>query len=213
MIKSLLRSLAALLLVASHAGAQTARPLVSDADLLKEVGGIQLLHIVKGASVTTNAAISGGFQATIEGWIPENALKDDKRDGFDVSVSLAAGTTLREKPGGNPLASARLGALFDRVETKGNWVHVKRTGWIAAAAFASAPAPSAAPAAASAAPTQGIAATATTISAGTGLSAQPGGAPVATLEAPLHADVVEHRAGWARVRIDAWVNDAAVGNA
>jgi len=212
-IKSLAASVVALVIAALPASAQGSRPLLTDADLLKEVGGVQLLHVVKGAMVTTSAAISGGFQATIEGWIPENALKDDKRDGFDVAVSLASGTTLRDKPGGSALASARLGALFDRIETKSNWVHVKRTGWISAAAFAAAPAASAAPPAAAPAPTAGIAAAATTIAAGTSLSALAGGAPVATLEAPLHADVVEHRAGWARVRIDAWVRDGAVGNA
>ena len=197
-------ALSLVLILAVPSSGQAPRPLMVDADLLKEVGGIQLLHVVKGASVVTSAAISGGFQAMIEGWIPENALKDDKRDGFDVSVLLTAGTTLRDKPGGAPLASVRLGTLFDRVETKSNWVHVKRTGWISAVAFASTPVPSAAP-------TAGVAATATTIAAGTALASQAGGAPVATLEAPLHADVVEHKAGWARVRIDAWVRDAAVG--
>ena len=201
-------SILALLLVAfaARVPAQAPRPLVVDADLLKEPGGVQLLHILKGAPVTTGAASSGGFQATIEGWIPQDALKEDKRDGFDLSVSLSAGTTLRDKAGGAALASARLGALFDKVEVKANWVHVKRTGWISAVAFASTPAQQSAPAA-------GVAAVATTIATGSTLSAQPNGAAVATLEAPLHADVVEHKGGWARVRIDAWVKDAAVGSA
>ena len=110
------------------------------------------------------------------------------------------------KPGGAPLASARFGALFDLVEARNSWVHVKRTGWISAVAFANTPAPKSAP-------TAGVAAVATTIAAGTGLATQPGGAFAATLESPLHADVIEHKGGWARVRIDAWVKDAAVGSA
>ena len=205
-MKCLVRPLTILVVVALPSRGQAPRPLTVDADLLKEAGGTQLLHIVKGAAVVTGPANSGGFQATIEGWIPENALHDDKRDGFDISVSLAAGTTLRDKPGGTPLASARLGALFDRVEARNSWVHVKRTGWISAVAFANTPA-------ARAAPTAGIATIPTTIAAGTALASQPGGAAVATLESPLHVDVVEHKAGWARVRIDAWVRDAAVGTA
>jgi len=204
--KRLLFLCAVFLTSADRAAAQAPRPLVVDADLLKEPGGVQLLHILKGATITTGAPNSGGFQATIEGWIPENALRDDKRDGFDLSVSLAAGTTLRDKPAGAPLASARLGALFDKVEVKSNWVHVKRTGWISAVAFASTPAPKSAP-------TAGVAAIAQTIAAGTGLASQPGAPFAATLESPLHADVVEHKGGWARVRIDAWVKDAAVGSA
>jgi hypothetical protein len=204
------RNLSCLIFVLSVAAiplaAQAPRPLVAEADLLKEAGGVQLLHILKGAVVSVGAAVSGGFAATIDGWIPAKDLHDDKRDGFDISVLPAAGTTLRDGPAGKPLASARLGALFDKVETTGTWVHVKRTGWISAVAFAITPSTNSTPAA-------GVAAVATTIGAGTALLAQPNGAPAATLEAPLHVDVVEHRNGFARVRIDAWVRDAAVGSA
>jgi hypothetical protein len=211
---------ALLLCCAIPLAGQATRTLTADADLLKEPGGVQLLHILKGTAIVSGPSRGDGMQATIEGWIPENALHDDKRDGFDLSVSLAAGATLRDKPGGNPLASARLGALFDKIEAKNNWVHVKRTGWIAAAAFAALAAPAAAPVATGAvAPAKpqaapaGVLATPQTIAAGTALAATPGGAPLATLEAPLHVDVVEHRNGWARVRVDAWVRDAAVGSA
>jgi hypothetical protein len=169
------------------------------------------------------------MEATIEGWIPGNALRDDKRDGFDISVAPASGTTLRDKPGGAALASARLGALFDRLETKNNWVHVKRTGWVANSAFAApvvakaptpvaAPPPASAPKTAAPAPAKpatppGATPAATTVAAGSALAAQPGGSGVATLESPLHAEVIEHRGGWAHVKLDAWVRDAAVGNA
>jgi hypothetical protein len=207
---------AATLLAASAPPARAqVRPVAVEADLLKEPGGTQLLHILKGTSLVVAAAKGGGFPATIEGWIQENALHDDKRDGFDISVALPAGATLRDKPGGNPLASARLGALFDRVEARGGWVHVKRTGWVAAAAFS-------APAAATAAPGGGAprapaapggASTAATVAAGTVLAAQPGGSAAATLEAPLHASVLEHNGGWAHVQVDAWVRDGSLGNA
>ena len=201
--------------------AQAARSLAVETDLLKEPGGIQLLHMLKGTPLVATPARGGGFAATIDGWIPENALHDDKRDGFDISVSLPAGTTLRDKPGGNPLASARLGALFDKVEAKSGWVHVKRTGWVIGTAFA-APSPAASPpvAAPSAAPTapppaagRGTPSPTTTVAAGTALAAQSGGPAVATLESPLHATVIEHKDGWAHVQVDAWVKDGALGNA
>lgn len=199
------------------APAQAARPLTVEADLLNEPGGTQLLHIRKGTSLVVRGAKGGGFPATIEGWVPENALHEDKRDGFDVSVALPAGTTLRDKPGGKPLASARLGALFDRVETTGGWVHVKRTGWVAAAAFAAAAVapPAVVPGGGTphALAPSGGAPLATTVAAGSALTAQPGGSTVATLESPLHANVLEHKSGWAHVQIDAWVRDAALGNA
>src|SRR5690606_25624669 len=48
---------------------------------------------------------------------------------------------------------------------------------------------------------------------GTSLAGQPGGGPIATTEVPIQATVVERRDGWSRVRIDAWVRDAALGAA
>ncbi|HEY3933216.1 MAG TPA: hypothetical protein VGL65_01225 [Gemmatimonadales bacterium] len=195
--------------------AQTSRPLTIETDLDKDPSGTPLLHLARGTAVTAGAARGTWTQATVDGWIVQTALHDDKRDGFDVSVSLTAGTTLRERPGaGAVLATARLGALFDRVEIKSGWVHVRRTGWISSTALVTpkpaTPAPAAPPPPpAAAAPSRAT----TSIISGTAISASPGNAPVATIEAPLPADVIEHKGGWAHVRIDAWVHDASLGNA
>lgn len=203
---------------AATASAQARRSAVADEFLLREPGGVQLLQVLKGTPLVVGAASKGGYAATIDGWIPDNALHDDTRDGFDVSVSLAAGTTIRDQPGGKPLAAARLGALFDRIEARGGWVHVRRTGWMPASAFA-APAPATPPARAPAGGATprpvppAVRPATTTVNAGAGLAAAPGGAVAATLESPLHASVVEHRNGWAHVQIDAWVRDGSVGDA
>jgi hypothetical protein len=206
---------AALMVLSGHvASAQAPVPRVigTETDLLKAPGGTQLLHLLKGTSVMAGPASGAWTPATIDGWIIETALRDDKRDGFDVSVSPTAGTTLRARPAGAPLASARLGALFQRVETRGGWTHVRRTGWIAATAIAAASAPGVPPSAPVAAPAPAAAAI-TTVAPGSGLFAELGGPVAATLEAPLRADVLEHKNGWSHVRIDAWVRDAAVGTA
>lgn len=200
--------------------AQSPRPLAVETDLDKDPSGIVLLHLTRGTPVTTGPARGEWIQATVDGWIAQNALRDDKRDGFDVSVSPTAGTTLRAGPAsGGTLATARLGALFDRVETRGGWTHVRRTGWIVSSALIAPktnpvapkpnPPPPAAPQPLAAAPAH----PATTIAAGAAISASAGSAPVATVEAPLPAEVVEHRNGWAHVKIDAWVHDATLGNA
>jgi hypothetical protein len=191
---------------------QSNRPTVVETEMAKDPGGTPILHIPKGTRLAIGPANGAWVQATIDGWAVASAIHDDKRDGFDVSVTPAAGTPIRDKPaGGTTLASARLGALFDRVEERGGWVHVKRTGWVPVASVTVAtlpPAPAAAPP-----PATPAAATTTTVAAGGILSSQAGGSPVATLEAPLHADVIERKNGWAHVRIDAWVRDAALGNA
>lgn len=192
------------------APAQASRTTAAETDLLKAPGGIQLLHLLKGTPLTVGPAKGAWLPATIDGWIIENALHDDRRDGFDVSVALVAGTTLRAKPGGAALASARLGALFERVEVKGGWVHVRRTGWLPATVIDATPVATLPP---PGPVTPAPVAPSTSVLAGAALATQPGGSPVATLEAPLHADVLEHRNGWARVRIEAWVRDAELGGA
>jgi hypothetical protein len=203
-------ALAVLVTAVATLSAQAVRATTVETDMVKDPGGIPILHLPRGTRLTIGPASGVWTQATIEGWTLANTVHDDKRDGFDVSIVPAGGTALRDKPGGTPVASARLGALFDRVEARDGWVHVKRTGWVANAAFVAAPAAPAPATANAAAPPS---AAAGTVSAGTMLSALPGGPAVGTLEAPLHAEVLERRSGWSHVRIDAWVRDASLGNA
>ncbi|HEY4319851.1 MAG TPA: hypothetical protein VGM77_01630 [Gemmatimonadales bacterium] len=220
-MKSLLRRclllIAAILMAVPRcAVAQTTRTLAVESDLVKDPSGIPLLHLARGTAVSVGPAKNGWMTATIQGWIAENALHDDKRDGFDVSVSLSAGTTLRSAPNGTPLATARLGALFDKIDTRNGWVHVKRTGWLSQVAFtAPTPPPAASKAVVTPPPAKTAAppAAATTVAAGAALAAQPNGTTIGTLESPAHADVVEHRGGWAHLRLDVWVRDNTVGTA
>ncbi len=205
--------------------AQSARRAIgSDTELLKEPSGTALARLGRGAPVLAGAIKGNWQEVTLEGWVIGNAMRDDKRDGFDVAVNLAVGTPIRAALGaGVTLGLARAGALFDRVEVKSGWIHVRRTGWVPKSAVeATAKAPAAAPpppapaktvvAAPAPAPVPTPAlSSSVTIAAGTALAAQAGGPPVGTLEAAVRGEVVEHRAGWSRVRIDAWVRDAAIG--
>lgn len=221
--------LTALVVPCRAARAQASKVMASDADMLNNPGGVQLLHLLKGTPVYVGPAQGEWVPATIDGWIISNALHDDTRGGFDLSVSLAGGTTLRKAAGGAPLASVRLGALFKRIEAKDGWTRVRRTGWIPVAAVAASSANSS-PAAHAAPPSpQRVAAPpppppqravppppapapvpTTSVVAGATLSSEPEGAVLTTLESPMRADVLEHRTGWTHVRFDAWVRDASL---
>lgn len=117
--------------------AQSTMVTTTETDLTKDPAGVSLVHLAKGVSVATGAARDGSVQATVQGWITADALHDDTRGGFDVSVATPGGVPLHASPGGgSALGTARFGALFDRLDTRGAWVHVRRTGWVAAAAIA-----------------------------------------------------------------------------
>lgn len=197
-----------LIAVAPVLGAQQgARRVAADADLVKDPGGTVLARVAKDAAVTSGATRGAWQEVTVEGWIQASALRDDRRDGFDVAVNLSAGAPLRAGPGsGATVAIARAGALLKRVETRSGWVHVRRTGWIPAGALTSAAAPrsSGTPATGQSGPT--------TLSAGGTVAATHRGAPVAIFESPMPVTVLERRDGWTRVRIDAWVPDEAIGD-
>ncbi|MGH7581614.1 MAG: hypothetical protein ACREL5_00140 [Gemmatimonadales bacterium] len=196
---------------AARGGAQTA-VLSADTDLAKDSSGaVALVHLTKGTAVKTGAVVGGWTVATVDGWIAADALHDDKRAGFDVSVAPQNGTPMRARPvDGAVLGTARFGALFNRADTAQGWAHVRRTGWIVSAALtaASAAGPAATPPASAApASTPG-----TTILGGSVLALSAGGSPAATLGLPIPAQVLGHQGGWAHVRIDGWVRDGVLAD-
>ena len=203
------------LALAAPLGAQGSDRTTADADFVKEPGGTVLGRVMRGAAVTFGETQGAWRQVTLEGWVATSAVKSDARDGFDVSIAIAAGAPLRTTPASAaPVrASGRFGALFDRVETRGGWMHVRRTAWLPLAATEAPTAgaePTAAPPAAQlAVPDSGEAA----IRGGASLSAVAGGPPIGTVEVPRRVELLERRDGWNRVQLEVWVPDAQLQGA
>jgi hypothetical protein len=200
--------------------AQAAPHTVSvETDLVKEPGGVVLVRLAKGAAITPGAVRGTWQEVTLEGWIPLSALRNDSRDGFDVAVNLSAGVPIRATaPNGAIRGTARAGALFDRVETRNQWVHVRRQAWVARSAVqTTAPATATRPATdppASATPSPAAPTDSSgwvTVPGGTTLATQPSGAQVGALESSLRGQVVERRDGWSKVRMEFWVRDGTLG--
>jgi hypothetical protein len=87
-----------------------------------------------GAEVSAGPTRAGWTEVTVEGWIVESSVGRDVRDGFQIGVSAAQGENLRAEPNGRVLARLRYGALLERTGRRGNWVKVRRTGWVPRAA-------------------------------------------------------------------------------
>lgn len=194
--------------------------LSTEADVQKEPNGIVLGRLAKGTGVVPGTVRGNWVEVRFAGWLASTAVRADRRDGYDLAVALAAGTTLRSAPGGgNVVGTARAGVLFKQLERRGEWVRVERTAWLLRSATAPAttakpaatapppPAPATPPAAKPASDTSG----ATTISGGATLASAPSGPPLATLEVPVPATVLERRDGWAKVRLEGWVRETNIG--
>ena len=211
-------------------GAQGGDRTTAAADFVKDPGGTVLGRIAANAAVTFGATRGSWREVTLEGWVAATSLKDDSRDGFDVSVASSAAALVRNAP--DPNASARAtavtGALFHRLGTRSGWVQVRRTAWLPRSATEAtaqvAPPPAAPPpppppppapaASVDSAPT-GAPATAggQSVIGGNDFSARADGPPIGRLEATRSVDVVEERDGWSRIRLEVWVRNAALGNA
>lgn len=202
------------LLLAGSLAAQARGRISVAGDFVKDPDGTLLGRLAAGAPVTLGKLQSGWQEVTLDGWIAASALRDDAREGFDVSVAPAEGAVIRAAAGtGATLGTARTGALFNVVAKQAQWVHVRRTAWVSAAALKP-PAPAKADTAAKVpAAAGGGAAATTTLMGGSALAAGPGGTALGSLEAPISVQVLEHRSGWAHIQLDAWVRDGALGDA
>ena len=99
-------------------------------DLLATAGGRAVAKLLSGATVTTGAARSGFTEVTVEGYISSSVLAGP-RDRFAISARTS-GARLRGAPntGGQILAELQEGMGLTRVATSGEWVRVRRTGWV-----------------------------------------------------------------------------------
>ncbi len=198
---------------------------------LSEPGGTRLGRIYTGAPVAVGSVRSGNTQVTLDGWVFARSVQPADRDGHTLSIAQGPEENLRQAPNGRVLARLVLGCLLDEVERRGEWVHVRRAGWIASvalggAAVAAAPprgAPAAAPA--PAAPTRAARATAQAPVAAPPtpqeavdprravarrrlqLFRAPDAAPAGVLEAGVPVRITARAGAWVRVEAQGWVRE------
>ncbi len=107
-----------------------------DAPFARAANGTVLGTLEAGAELSAGATRAGWTQVTVDGWIWEQSVGRDVRDGFRIGVSAAGGENLRAEPNGRIVARLRNGALLERVGGRGDWIRVRRTGWMPRGAVA-----------------------------------------------------------------------------
>lgn len=207
-------------LAAAPLAAQTT--LRAPARLLHAPGGRLLAELPAGSVVRAGAARGAFTQVTLEGFVHQSML-GGARDSFAVSVGGSGGVRLRAQPSltAPVLAAMQLGMGLSRVERRGEWVRVRRTGWISSSAIATAAAPPRTTAAAGEGSPPKSDST-TQPDDGTPLGRQltairelplrsgPGGRTLATLARGIRLTPVARERGWVRVRLDGWVPESDV---
>lgn len=205
---------------------------VAATDVKKEPGGVTLATLTAPVTLTVSGNQGRWAAVTLDGWIFGQSLKPDRRQGLDLVVAERAGENLRAEPNGTIIAHVRYGALLDRVEERGKWVHVRRQGWVPRSALdlpkvaararprAGAQPPAykpmeeqkpdtaAAKPAAAAAPAPVGATDRVEVARASAMFTSPNGSQVGTLQPGAAARVVARAGEWTRVATEAWVRDA-----
>ena len=209
------------LLIAAPIRAQDLSEISTDTRLRKEPDGTPLVALPAGTEVEAKGARGDWNEVVVEGWIFSNSTAPTQRDGFDLVVTAADGENLRDSPNGEVVGRTRPGALLRKLETRGGWTHVSRTGWVPRDAISSGapvdtPAvvqPAISPAQPAPSVPQPLAkptadADRAAVSRQTAVYATPQGGQYGTLQTGAPARIVGRSGEWVRVQVDGWVRES-----
>lgn len=115
--------------VAAPASAQTGTVSVDEENFRAQPRGEVLGTVLRGARLTLGEARDQWREATLEAWIWARSVDAQQRPDLDLIVH-ADGENLRATPNGDRIGRAEGGMRLKRVEREGNWLRVRRTGWI-----------------------------------------------------------------------------------
>ena len=205
---------------------------VAATDVKKEPGGVSLGTLTTPVTLTVSGNQGRWAQVTLDGWIFGGSVKPDRRQGLDLVVSERDGENLRAGPNGSVIARLRYGALLERVEERGTWVHVRRRGWVPRSALeppklAARPKPSAGsqppaykpmeeqkpdtaqrPIAVPPVPVPAGATDRVDVARPSAVFSTPNGSQVGTLQPGAAARVLARAGEWTRIATEVWVHDA-----
>ncbi len=89
-----------------------------------------LASVNVGTELVGGATRDGWVEVTLEGWIWEESLRSLSGSEYDYAVDVRSGENLRAEPDGRILARLINGFWLRRVEDRGSWIRVERTGWM-----------------------------------------------------------------------------------
>ncbi|HXV86540.1 MAG TPA: hypothetical protein VD793_07565 [Gemmatimonadales bacterium] len=86
--------------------------------------------VAQGAELVGGAEQGGFTEIVLQGWIWGRSVTATDREGFDLAVGARSGENLRASPNGPIIGRLASGFLLRRLSRDGDWVEVRRTGWV-----------------------------------------------------------------------------------
>lgn len=200
-------------LVPTKLGAQTAEVIAEQAVFRQTADGRNLGTVMGGTPLAVTGRQGSWVEVVLEGWIWSRSVGPTQRDGFDLVVTAVGGENLRDAPGGRIAARLLQGFLLEEVETRDQWVRVRRSGWMAASVLEVATTDRPAAASRGAVPgdearPEPVVAAGRSLTAGerpVRLRIAPDGDTIGIVDPGTSLTVVERQNRWARIRVEGWV--------
>lgn len=118
-----------------HAVAQV-REVVIDGEVFRRTAdGRRLAELALRAPVILRRTEGLWAEVEIEGWVPSGSVAPSTREGHNGVISSRGGERLRSAPAGSVTGLLLEGFLVDRLEERGDWSRVRRSGWVREAAL------------------------------------------------------------------------------
>jgi len=177
-----------------------------------------LASVNEGAELRGGEVRSGWVEITLEGWIWRQSLRPINSGEYDYEVSAGSGENLRAEPNGRILARLSAGFWLEEVEGRGEWVRVRRRGWMWARSLERVGGPpqvalatpeAGASTSTDAATPQGRARIDRAVTLGrAAMRVVPGGDTTAMLEGDASLTILARSGEWVRVRSEGWVHES-----
>ena len=91
---------------------------------------VVLARVLEGTELLGGRESGDWTEVTLEGWIWSASVQAQAQDDFDLRVTPQAGENLRIDPNGTIIARLSRGTFLNELDRQGNWVQVRRVGWM-----------------------------------------------------------------------------------
>ncbi len=177
-----------------------------------------LATVPRGVSFSGGRTQDGWVAVALEGWVWAESVEPSIGGNHDLRVTARGGENLRSAPNQAVVGRLSFGTLLDRVEREGQWIRVRRDGWMwheslsavtdvrragpedAAQAVLARVTPTAADSA--------VGLDRAIVDEDAALRSVPEGDTVGALSGGAPVKILARSAGWVRVQHEAWVRES-----
>ncbi len=115
------------------------REIVIDGEVFRNAAdGRRLAELALRTPVVLKRTEGVWVEVEIEGWVPAGSIAPSTREGHNGVIASRGGERLRSHPAGSVTGFLLEGFLVDRLEERGEWSRIRRSGWVREAALGAA---------------------------------------------------------------------------